>query len=179
MLESLRRFVALYRFPSSPRPCLFLGWPLNGEGPLPPPEATTTTVRRQGLPVGHRTRGTWTTTLDYVQKTLQLGSMLLATEDGRYEYARDKRPGLLVVHSASCHATLQRSQPKPQQPDLFALRYASMLQNLPASCSAFTSTALRAGSASLGTACPVLGASGRPGIMPQSMHTGTKTLGIQ
>ena len=31
----------------------------------------------------------------------------------------DKRRGLLVLPSASCSATLQRSRPKPQQPDLF------------------------------------------------------------
>ena len=103
----------------------FLGWHLNGVGPLPTPAATTTTVRRQGPLVGRRARGTWTTTLDYVQKTLHLGAMLLATQDGRYEYARDKRPGLMVLHSASCHATLQRSRPKPQQPDVFGPRYAS------------------------------------------------------
>ena len=58
-------------------------------------------------------------------ETLHLGAMLLATQDGRYEYARDKRPGLMVLHSASCHATLQRSRPKPQQPDVFGPRYAS------------------------------------------------------
>ena len=40
---------------------------------------------------------------------------------------RDKRRGLLVLPSASCSATPQRSRPKPQQPDLFIPRYASML----------------------------------------------------
>ena len=44
------------------------------------------------------------------------------------EYARDKRPDLFVPYSASCHATPRRSRPMPQQPCLFAPRYASLLQ---------------------------------------------------
>ena len=100
--------VALHRFPSSHAP-VFLGWYLNGVGPLPPPAATTTTVRRQGPPVGRRARGKWMATLDYVQKTLYLGALLLATQDGRSEYARDERSGLLILPSASCAATSQRS----------------------------------------------------------------------
>ena len=81
---------------------------LNGEGPLPPPAVTTKTVRRQGPPVGRRARGTWTATLDYVQKTLHLGALLLATQDDRSEYARDERSGLLVLLSARCAATPRR-----------------------------------------------------------------------
>ena len=50
-------------------------------------------------------------TLDYVQKTLHLGFLLLATQDGRSEYARDERSGLLVLLSAGCAATPQRSDP--------------------------------------------------------------------
>ena len=119
--------VALHRFPSSHAP-VFLGWHLNGVGLLPPLAATTTTVRQQGPPVGRRARGTWTATLDLVQKTMHLGATLLATQAGLNEYARDKRLGLLVLHSASCQATLQRGLLKPQQSDLFALPYASMLQ---------------------------------------------------
>ena len=37
--------VALHLFPSSHAP-VFLGWHLNGVGPLPPPAATTITARR-------------------------------------------------------------------------------------------------------------------------------------
>ena len=64
---------------------------------------------------------------------------------------RDKRPGLLVLTSASCSATLQRSRPKPQQPDLFAPRYASMLYICQPRAPHFTSNAPRAASACLGT----------------------------
>ena len=124
---------------------------LNGEGPLPPPAVTTKTVRRQGPPVGRRARGTWTATLDYVQKTLHLGAMLIATQDGKNEYARDKRPGGFVTHVAGCYAAPRRSRPKPYQPDLFVPRYASMLQILPASRFASNSIAPRAANASLGT----------------------------
>ena len=102
--------MALHRFPSS-HARVFLGWHLNGVGPLPPSAATTTTARRQGPPVGRHARGTWTATLDYVQKTLHLGALLLATQDGRSEYARDERSGLLVLLSARCAATQQRSDP--------------------------------------------------------------------
>ena len=60
--------------------------------------------------------------------------------------------GLLVLPSASCSATLQRSRPRPQQPDLFAPRHASMLYISQPRALHFTSTAPRATSASLGTA---------------------------
>ena len=89
-------FVALHRFPSSHAP-VFLGWHHTAVGPLPPPAATTTTARRQGPPVGRRARGTRTATLDYVQKTLHLGALLLATQDDRSEYARDERSSLLIL----------------------------------------------------------------------------------
>ena len=107
-------------------------------GPLPPPAAT-----RQGAPVGRRARDTWTATLEYVQKTLHLGAMLLATQDSQNEYARDKRPGLLILHSNSFSATLQRSRPKPQQPNLLAPRYASMLYFCRPRAVHFVNTALR------------------------------------
>ena len=100
--------VALHRFPSSHAP-VFHGWHHNGVGLLPPPAATLITVRRQGPPVGRRARGTWTALLAYVQKTLHLGSLLVATQDGRSEYARDERSGLLILPSARCAATSQRS----------------------------------------------------------------------
>ena len=121
-------FCSVASLPIESTPLSFLGWHLNGVGPLPPLAATTTTVRQQGPPVGRRARGTWTATLDLVQKTMHLGATLLATQAGLNEYARDKRLGLLVLHSASCQATLQRGLLKPQQSDLFALPYASMLQ---------------------------------------------------
>ena len=76
-------FCYVASLPIESTPLFFLGWYLNGVGPLPPPTATTTTVRQQGPPVGQRARGTWTITLDFVQKTLHLGAMLLATQDGR------------------------------------------------------------------------------------------------
>ena len=96
IFDVLLHCIASYRI-NAP---VFLGWHLNGVGPLPPPAATTTTARRQGYPVGRRARDTWTATLDCVQKTLHLGALLLATEDGQTEYARDERSGLLVLHFA-------------------------------------------------------------------------------
>ena len=138
-------------------------------GPLPPRAATTTTVRRRGPPVDRRARGTRTTTLDFVQKTLHFGATLLGTHDGLNEYARDRRPGLLVPHFAGCHATPRRIRPKPPQPDVFAPRYASMLKTLPASRSAFTSTAPRAASASLGYApVPSLVLLASPDLCPRA-----------
>ena len=110
-------FCSVTSLPIESTPLFFLGWHLNGVGPLPPRAATTTTARRQEPPVGHRARGTWTATLNYVQKTLHLGAMLLATPDGQNKYARDKRPGMLVPHFAGCYATPPRSRPKPHQPD--------------------------------------------------------------
>ena len=76
--------------PIESTPLFFLGWHLNGVGPLSPPAATTATVRRQGPPVGHRARGT-RTTLDFMQKTLHLGATFLATRDSLNEYVRDER----------------------------------------------------------------------------------------
>ena len=65
--------------------------------------------------------------------------------------SRDKRPGLLVLPSASCSATPQRSRPKPPQPDLFAPRYASMMYICRPRAPHFTSITPRAASACLGT----------------------------
>ena len=90
--------------------------------PIPPPVPTTTTVRRPAPPVGRRARGTWTTTLGFVQKTLHVGATLLATQDGLNEYARDKKPGLLVPHSAGCNATLQRSRSRSLNSQTCSLR---------------------------------------------------------
>ena len=75
-------FCSVASLPIESTSLFFLGWHLNAVGPLPPPAATTITVRWQGLPVGRRPRGTWTT-LDFVQKALQHGATLLATQDGR------------------------------------------------------------------------------------------------
>ena len=148
---------------------VFLGWHPNGVGPLPPPAAPGTTARRQGPPVGRRARGTWTETLDYVQKTLHLGALLLGNQDGRNEYARDGRSGLLVPHFAVCYTTPRRSRPKHHRPDLFAPRYASM----PASCSASNSIAPRAASANLGTASAPSFRCFRPArSYAQGIHTG-------
>ena len=44
-----------------------------------------------------------------MQKTLHLGALLLATQDGRSEYARDERSGLLVLLSAEDGVTVQVS----------------------------------------------------------------------
>ena len=129
-------FVALHRFPSSRAP-VFLGWHLNGVGPIPSPAATTTTARRQGPPVGRRARGTRTAALAYVQKTLHLGPLLLATQDGRSEYARHERSGLLVLplcllRCNSAEELIQASKTRPARSalsqhavTLAALRIAS------------------------------------------------------
>ena len=61
-----------------------------------------------------------------LRKTLHLGAMLLAIQDGQNDYARDKRPGMFVPHFAGGHAAPGRSRPKPHQHDLFATRAASM-----------------------------------------------------
>ena len=121
--------------PIESTPLFYLGWHLNGVGPLPPPAATTTTTRRQGSPVGRRARGTWKATLDYVPKTLHLGAMLLATQDGQNEYARDKRPGLLVPHFAGCFAIPRRNRPS-------LTNQTCSLHGTPACCK-FASLALR------------------------------------
>ena len=119
-------FVALHRFPSSHAP-VFLEWHLNGVGPLPPPSATTITVRRQGPPVGRRARGTRTANFIYVQKTLHLGALLLATQDGRSEYARDERSGLLVLALCLWRCNPEEELIQVSTPVLLAPREASML----------------------------------------------------
>ena len=113
--------VALHRFPSSHAP-VFLGWHLNGVGPLPPPAATLTTARRQGPPVGRRARGTRTATLAYVQKTLHLGALLHATQDDQSEYARDERSGLLILALCLLRCNSAEELIQAPTPDLLALR---------------------------------------------------------
>ena len=164
--------VALHRFPSSHAP-VFLGWHLNGVGPLLHPAATTTTVRRQGPPVGRRARGTWTAILDYMQKTLHLGALLLATQDGESEYARDERSGLspLPVALQLCRG----ADPSPNtRPARSALSQHAV--TLPALRFASHSIAPPAASASPGTDSAFFsGASDPLRIMPQGRHTGIKT----
>ena len=160
--------VALHRFPSSHAP-VFLGWHLNGEGPLPPPAATLTTARRQGPPVGRRARGTRTTILAYVQKTLHLGALLLATQDGESEYARDERSGLspLPVALQLCRG----ADPSPNtRPARSALSQHAV--TLPASRFASHSIAPQTASACPGTFQHFFGTSGQFGNMPQGRHTG-------
>ena len=173
-------FCSVASLPIESTPLFFLGWHLDGVGPLSPPAAATTTVRRQGPVVGRRARGTWTTTLDFVQKALHLGATLPATQDGLDEYARDKRPGLLVPHSAGCHATPQRSRPKTRQPDLLAPRYAIRLNtcqphapHLPAQLREQPAQGL-VPPLSLFLALPA-----RPEFWPRGRHTGIKTLDNQ
>ena len=120
---------------------------------------------------------TWqTATLDYVQKTLNLGALLLATQDGQNENARDKRPGLMVPHFAGCYTTPRRNPPKPHRPDLFAPRYASMLCFCQPRTPHLTAS-LRAQPAQASVPPPYLifGASDQLGAMPQGMHTGIES----
>ena len=113
--------MALHRFPSS-HARVFLGWHLNGVGPLPPSAATTTTARRQGPPVGRRARGTRTGILAYVQKTLHLGALLLATQDGESEYSRDEWSGLLLLALCLLRCNSAEELIQAPTPDLLALR---------------------------------------------------------
>ena len=160
--------VALHRFPSSHAP-VFLGWHLNGEGPLPPPAATLTTARRQGPPVGRRARGTRTTILAYVQKTLHLGAWLLATQDGESEYARDERSGLspLPVALQLCRGADPSPNTRPARSAL-----SQHAATLPALSSASHSIAPQTASACPGTFQHFFGASDQFGNMPQGRHTG-------
>ena len=129
-----------------------------------------------GPPVGRCARGTWTANLDYVQKTLHLGAMLLATQDGQNEYARDKRSGLLVPLFAGCYTTPRRSRPKHHRPDLFAPRYASMLNFCqPRAPHLTASLCEQPAQASVPPLHLVFGASDQLGVMPQGIHTGIES----
>ena len=159
--------VALHRFPSSHAP-VFLGWHLNGVGPLPPPAATLTTARRQGPPVGRRARGTRTAILAYVQKTLHLGALLLGTQDDESEYARDERSlSPLPVALQLCGG----ADPSPNtRPARSALSQHAVTS--PASRFASHSIAPPTASACPGTFQHFFGASDQFGSMPQGRHTG-------
>ena len=168
--------------PIESTPLFYLGWHLNGVGPLPPPAATTTTTRRQGPRIGCPARGKWTATLDYVQKTLHLGAMLLATQDGRNEYARDKRPGLVFPHFCRllCNAAKEPTQASPTRLVRSALRQHVVL--LPASRSAFykhRSATSQRKSRSVSPLHLFWAACDEFGIIPQGRHTEIETLDNQ
>ena len=144
-------------------------------GLLPPPAATTTTARRQEPPVGRRARGTWTATLEYVQ-TLHLGALLLATQDGQNEYARDEGSGLLVPHFDGCYTTPRRSRPKQHRPDLFDPPYASMLYFCqPRAPHLTASLREQPAQASVPPLHLLFGASDQLGVMPQGIHAGIES----
>ena len=165
----------MHRSPSSHAP-VFLGWHLNGVGPLPPPAATITTARRQGPPVGRRARGTWTATLGYMQKTLHLGAFA-PRDSGRPTRARTRRevrlagPALCPLRCNPAEELIRASTTGPARSALS-----------PACCD-FDRLALRISqhrSASSKSKpryrlCTIVGAPDQFGIMPQGRHTGIKT----
>ena len=73
--------------PCSVFPLLNFGGNSIGEGALPLPAVTTTTVRQQGPSGSHRARDTWTP-LDSAQKMLYLGGLLLEIQDGLFATRR-------------------------------------------------------------------------------------------
>ena len=86
----------------------------------------------------------------------------------------EKRRGFLVLPSASCSATPQRSRRKPPQTDMFAPGHASLQSNCQPRALHMTSIASGTARACLGTDSAPLsfGASDPLGIMPQGRHTG-------
>ena len=165
----------MHRFPSSHAP-VFLEWHLKGVVPLPPPAATTTTVRMQGPPVGRCARGTRTATLDYVQKTLHLGALLLATQDGLSESltrreVRPADPALCPLRFNPAEVAIRASTTRPARSAL-----SQHAVTLPDSRFASHSIAPQAASASPGsTSAAFCGTSDRLGIIPEARHTGIKT----
>ena len=114
--------------------------------------------------------------MDYVQKTLHVGALLLATQDGQNEYARDKRSGLLVPLFAGCYTTPRRSRPKHHRPDLFAPRYASMLNFCQPRAPHLTALLReQPAQASIPPLHLLFGASDQLGAMPQGIHTGLES----
>ena len=155
LLESLRRFVALHRFPSSQRPCLSSDGISTEWVLFPLQRRPLTTVRPQGPPVGRRAGGTWTATWDYVQKTLHLGAMLL--DPGRPERVRPRQEARLVGPALCrllCNPAKEPTQAPPTRLNRSALR--QHVARLPASRSTSNNTAPRTASASLGTASVLL-----------------------
>ena len=114
--------------------------------------------------------------MDDVQKTLHLGALLLATQDGRSEYARDERSGLLVLLSARCAATPQRSDP--------SLNNQTFSRRAKPACCDFASLALRISQHHSARSkrtpryrlCTIFGASDPLGIISQGMRTGIEPL---
>ena len=83
----------------------------------------------------------------------------------------EKRRGFLVLPSASCSATPQRSRPKPQQTD----SHASLQSTCQPRALHMTRIASRTARACLGTASApsfFFGVSDPLGILPQGRHTG-------
>ena len=128
-------FCSVASIPIESTPLFFLGWHLNGVGPLPPPAATTTTARQQGPPVGRRARGTWTATLDYVQKTLHLGALHLATQHSRPSRHETRGPACW-----SCTLPVETQLRKGADPSLN--NQTCSLRGTPACCT-FASLVLR------------------------------------
>ena len=141
--------------PIESTPLFFLGWHLNGVGPLPPPVATIITARRQGPPLGRRARDTCD------------GNPVLRAEDAvpRSNAPRDSggprrvhpKQEARLVGPALCQL-LGNTAEEPTQAST-----SRLVRDTPACC-AFANlahcTALRAASASLGAAsAPVFGAS--------------------
>jgi len=57
-----------------------------------------------------------------VQKTLHLGALLHATQDGQSEYARDERSGLLVLALCLLRCNPAEELIQASKPDLLAPR---------------------------------------------------------
>ena len=119
-----------------------------------------------------RDSGTRTATLAYVQKTLHLGVLLHATQDGQPEYARDERSGLLILALCllRCNSAEELIQAPNTRPARSALSQHAV--TLPASRFASHSIAPQTASACPGTFQHFFGASDQFGNMPQGRHTG-------
>ena len=97
-------FCTVASIPIESTPHLFLGWYLNGVGPLPPPAVTTATAQQQGSPVGRRARDIWTATLDYVRRCTSVQC------SSRFRTART------ITHETRGRACLSRTLPVAMQP---------------------------------------------------------------
>ena len=157
-------FVALHRFPSSQAP-VFLGWHLNGVGPLPPPAATLTTARRQGPPVGRRARGTRTATAP---------RSFAPRDSGRRIRVRTRREVRLAALSP-LPVALQLCRGADPSPNTRPARSALSQHAVTSPASRFASHSIAPPTES---ACPgtfqhfFFGTSGQFGHMPQGRHTG-------
>ena len=150
LLESLRRFVALHRFPSSQRPCISSDG-ISTEWVLFPLLRRPLQQRDgRGLvlvaPLVENGRQPWTTCKRRCTSE-QCSSRLRTAETSTHE---TRGQAWFSRTFAGCYATPRRSRPKPHQPDLFAPPYASMLYFRQPRVPHFTNTAPRPASASLG-----------------------------